>query len=76
MMPSRQMANTKKRACTRKVYMNKDQALAAARCMWRNERYVRAYSCPFCSGWHLTKHHRKRMDVLFEKIGEQLRGTA
>lgn len=61
------MSLNKRKSCRQKRYMSKDEAFGAARRSWNTGKFLRAYKCMFCSGWHLARH-KHRLEVLFDKI--------
>jgi hypothetical protein len=64
--------NRKRKACTYKRYMTKDEAYIAQRRLWKEGQFLRTYKCGYCHGWHVAKHKEKRFEVLFRTIEEQL----
>ena len=52
--------------CTRKrrYHSRLDAELNASRLMRDNGLTLRAYKCPLCHGWHLSKRVRKIQDIV------------
>lgn len=62
--------NKRKKACQCKSYLSKEAAYTVARKTW-HENHFRVYKCPYCSGWHFSRHKGARMEYLFALIEEQ-----
>ena len=57
------------KACQRKRKYTKDQAYAMARRLNKKGRYLHAYKCPVCDGWHIGKPFRSvRVKWAFERV--------